>query len=173
MKRGQKQAGFTIVELLIVIVVIAILAAITIVAYNGIQARAILTKQVAEIDRVGKAVQLWQAENGESIGQSGHGRNGNGYGGFSSEGGSYPPPSLENMLRNSGYLTGSLSVNKNYMLAACTDYTSTRWLVLATLDPAPSTSAPDQVAAAGCNHWTATMYTDPNGSYKRNYAKAF
>ena len=35
-----KQHGFTIVELLIVIVVIAILAAITIVAYNGIQSRA-------------------------------------------------------------------------------------------------------------------------------------
>lgn len=36
----QKQKGFTIVELLIVVVVIAILAAITIVAYNGIQNRA-------------------------------------------------------------------------------------------------------------------------------------
>lgn len=35
-----KNRGFTIVELLIVIVVIAILAAITIVAYNGIQTRA-------------------------------------------------------------------------------------------------------------------------------------
>lgn len=35
-----KQKGFTIVELLIVVVVIAILAAITIVAYNGIQNRA-------------------------------------------------------------------------------------------------------------------------------------
>ena len=41
MKQLQKsQKGFTIVELLIVVVVIAILAAITIVAYNGIQTRA-------------------------------------------------------------------------------------------------------------------------------------
>ena len=36
----QRDAGFTIVELLIVIVVIGILAAITIVAYSGIQNRA-------------------------------------------------------------------------------------------------------------------------------------
>jgi len=36
----QKKAGFTIVELLIVIVVIAILAAITIVSFNGISERA-------------------------------------------------------------------------------------------------------------------------------------
>ena len=35
-----KSTGFTIVELLIVVVIIAILAAITIVAYNGIQNRA-------------------------------------------------------------------------------------------------------------------------------------
>ena len=40
MQWAQKQKGFTIVELLIVVVVIAILAAITIVAFNGIQNRA-------------------------------------------------------------------------------------------------------------------------------------
>lgn len=40
MKWREGQGGFTIVELLIVIVVIGILAAITIVAYNGIQNRA-------------------------------------------------------------------------------------------------------------------------------------
>jgi prepilin-type N-terminal cleavage/methylation domain-containing protein len=40
MNRGGSQKGFTIVELLIVVVVIAILAAITIVAYNGVNRRA-------------------------------------------------------------------------------------------------------------------------------------
>ena len=39
-KTQRNLRGFTIVELLIVIVIIAILAAITIVAYNGIQQRA-------------------------------------------------------------------------------------------------------------------------------------
>lgn len=41
------KSGFTIVELLIVIVVIGILAAITIVAYNGIQTRARNAQQIS------------------------------------------------------------------------------------------------------------------------------
>lgn len=40
MKQSKPQSGFTIVELLIVIIVIAILAAITVVAFRGIQERA-------------------------------------------------------------------------------------------------------------------------------------
>jgi len=43
MQQIPKQKGFTIVELLIVVVVIAILAAITIVSYNGITERARLS----------------------------------------------------------------------------------------------------------------------------------
>lgn len=60
----QKQAGFTIVELLIVIVVIAILAAVTVVAYNGIQQRASFSKMRSELLSINKAIQLYYADNG-------------------------------------------------------------------------------------------------------------
>jgi len=51
-----KQQGFTIVELLIVIVVIGILAAITIVAYNGIQQRAKNSQVIAGANAYYKAI---------------------------------------------------------------------------------------------------------------------
>lgn len=52
----QKQAGFTIVELLIVVVVIAILASITVVAYNGIQESARQSKITTDISQLEKAI---------------------------------------------------------------------------------------------------------------------
>jgi len=62
--RIQKQHGFTIVELLIVIVVIAILASISIVAYNGIQARAENMKTVQAVSTWVKAIKLNKIKNG-------------------------------------------------------------------------------------------------------------
>jgi prepilin-type N-terminal cleavage/methylation domain-containing protein len=61
MTKQIKSKGFTIVELLIVIVVIAILAAITIVAYNGIQNRAHTTSQKTAAENVGKKIEAYNA----------------------------------------------------------------------------------------------------------------
>lgn len=57
-------SGFTIVELLIVIVVIAILAAISIVAYNGIQARARDNIRYQDAKAIMKAIELYKIDNG-------------------------------------------------------------------------------------------------------------
>lgn len=60
---GRSRQGFTIVELLIVIVVIAILATITIVAYNGIQGRAVAASLMSDLDNASKQFKLYQVDN--------------------------------------------------------------------------------------------------------------
>ena len=59
-----RQPGFTIVELLIVIVVIGILAAIVIVAYNGIQNQAYDTTVESDVSTVAKKLELFKAKEG-------------------------------------------------------------------------------------------------------------
>ena len=61
MKSYKKQSGFTIVELLIVIVVIGILAAITIVAYNGIQNRSKDTAAKSLANQISKKAEAYNS----------------------------------------------------------------------------------------------------------------
>jgi len=55
--------GFTIVELLIVVVVIAILAAITIVAYNGVTKRAAESAMQTSIKQIGTSIGVYKIDN--------------------------------------------------------------------------------------------------------------
>ena len=66
---NRKAYGFTIVELLIVIVVIAILAAISIVAYTGIQERAQKSKVQSDIAQIVKAITIAREKNSRALGQ--------------------------------------------------------------------------------------------------------
>ena len=61
-----KSRGFTIVELLIVIVVIAILAAITIVAYNGIRERTLVSSVQSALSQANKKVLAYAALNSDN-----------------------------------------------------------------------------------------------------------
>lgn len=64
MTNTKTNRGFTLVELLIVIVVIAILAAISIVAYNGIQQRARNSSTAESASQLKNKVEAWNGVKG-------------------------------------------------------------------------------------------------------------
>lgn len=106
-----KQKGFTIVELLIVIVVIGILAAITIVAYNGIQQRARDTQRKADLAAVIKGFQVYKIDKDDYISTgSGCGGAGNGEDWFSYVNGnpSSYPLSISGCLKSSGAISADI-----------------------------------------------------------------
>lgn len=63
LKLSSKRQGFTIVELLIVIVVVGILAAISVVAYNGIQQRTQLALVQSDSSSFAKKLEVFKVEN--------------------------------------------------------------------------------------------------------------
>ena len=60
---GMKQKGFTIVELIVIIVVIAILVAITIVSYNGVQRSGMDAKIRSTVKTAGDGIALKEGRN--------------------------------------------------------------------------------------------------------------
>jgi len=64
LETSRVRPGFTIVELLVVIVVIGILAALTIVAYSGIQSRATVANLSSSLSQTHKKLLAHQIENG-------------------------------------------------------------------------------------------------------------
>lgn len=59
--------GFTLVELLIVIVVIAILAAISIVAYGGVTSRAKVSAAKSDMESLEKAIEMARQSTGQTL----------------------------------------------------------------------------------------------------------
>ena len=61
----RQRSGFTVVELLIVVVVIAILAAITVVSYNGISLNSRNTSRISATSTISRSLLLYQAAEGK------------------------------------------------------------------------------------------------------------
>lgn len=141
-----KQSGFTVVELLIVIVVIGILAAITMVSYNGIQGRARDTERKSEVLQIAEAIQLYNLDVGD-FAEAGCG-NGTGTGYIATDyDGVGPFRPIMTCLTDGKYLTralvdpsGSLSCSGvtcfTYMKASCAAGT----FVYAHLESLPQTT---------------------------------
>lgn len=139
--------GFTIVELLIVIVLIGILASIALLAYGNIQQRARDAQRKSDLASIAKSLQHYRTDNGNFITTgSGCGYAGNGGGFYNAQDTNYPT-SIDNCLRNAGYhprqiIDPSKSVGCNglscytYMKYNCGDAT----YVYAHLESLPQTT---------------------------------
>ena len=107
-----KRNGFTIVELLIVIVVIAILAAVSIVAYNGVQQRARDSNRKSDLSVIAKALQMYNIDNGNYAVSDADGNcTGNaGAGGWYNHDydGTGPLKTVDRCLTDGGYLSQSM-----------------------------------------------------------------
>lgn len=62
--RSSLRRGFTIVELLVVIVVTAILATMTVAAYGGVQARSRDSVRIATVNKLAKGIEMYYLDNG-------------------------------------------------------------------------------------------------------------
>ncbi len=159
-KWAPRQKGFTIVELLIVVVVIAVLASIGLVAYSSVQARARDSIRKSDLTAVQKALSLFYTDQGHWIETgSGCGSNGDGQGWFNYSGGTYPA-SIASCLTSAGYtnrnfidptggLTSSPTAGYTYMKYHCGSGAALRVFIYAKLESEPqSGTATDGTCAS-------------------------
>lgn len=71
MKKSVSKLGFTLIELMVVIIVLAILVAIVVVQYNGAQGRARDTDRRADISNIAKGLEQYYDDNGSYPATSG------------------------------------------------------------------------------------------------------
>jgi prepilin-type N-terminal cleavage/methylation domain-containing protein len=119
----KRQKGFTIVELLIVIVVIGILAAIVIVAFNGVQQRARDTLRKQHANELAKALMMNYATNENYINTGGDTSTGDGW--INGPTSMTTTSSVLGKIREAGYLGGASIKDPNcFQLekAGCTGY---------------------------------------------------
>jgi prepilin-type N-terminal cleavage/methylation domain-containing protein len=99
------KSGFTLVELLVVLVAIGILASLVIVSFNNIQAKSRDAERISDLQNIADAISSYRAKYGNDISTgSGCGDLGNGSGWFNYTSATYPKAILT-CLTEKAYLT--------------------------------------------------------------------
>lgn len=153
------------------IVVIGILAAITIVAFNGIQQRARDAQRQSDFNAIATAASAYRAERGSFLATGG----GNGVGDGWFNGGD---PTVLAEFQAAGYLTGARlqdpvsltaptnSTTTGYLIAKCGTGSNERTIIYGRLESKPAASLPSELSdcAANARGWWTT--------YGANFYKA-
>ena len=173
MRAKKYNSGFTIIELLIVIIVIAILAALVISAYTSIQQNARDAKRRTDIDQLIKAMNFMYVNQGKLPIEINAGYNNTGTGWVNNQDASYPT-SIVNRLVSGGYLGNgvgdpqTLTGTGSYMHYRCNG-ASNKYAFFAKLEnPQPADNE-------GLAWWSSNscLSTPLQPSYEMNYAKVY
>lgn len=163
----RKQAGFTVIELLIVISVIGILATITIMSFNNAQARTRDAARKNDLAIIQDALKLYYLKNNNWVETgSGCGSSGNGAGYFSHINGTTYLKSVSNCLQEAGFIkndivdptggtTSTRATGYAYMKYHCGSGATQRVYVYAKLETAPQD---DLATDSTCNTTLDTSY---------------
>lgn len=154
MSLSRRLSGFTIVELLIVIVVIAILAAITLVAYNGITSRAVESGMKSDLQTAATTIGIDNVNNGSYPSSSAAANNGQGL-----------KSSSGNTLSYIRTTTGYCAVVSNPRIASLFSITETGAMTSTSCLPVITNGSPIQnVANVNCPS-TRTRVVDARDSH--------
>ncbi|MDQ5932594.1 MAG: hypothetical protein QG649_679 [Patescibacteria group bacterium] len=172
LKGGQKQTGFTIVELLIVIVIIGILAAVTVVAYSTIQQRARDSRRVSDISTIAKAVYRWGIETSQDFSGMPSGYNAVVASGWYNT--SYSTNSFKGVLVDAGYLKNTIddpidtksAPARAYMIAPCIDGDNKTRILMTNMETTQSQTIAQQLGSPAC---TSSTYSSFVSSYGMDY----
>lgn len=164
---SQKQKGFTIIELIIVVAVISILASISVIAYRSVQGRGRDAARMEDLAHAKDALTLYYLNNSNWMETgSGCGYNGDGGGWFSYTNGSTYLQSIGNCLKVGGYTkddiidpsggtTSTPAAGYTYMKYHCGVGSAQRVFIYAKLETQPQ----DTTATDGtCNSTLDSSY---------------
>jgi prepilin-type N-terminal cleavage/methylation domain-containing protein len=166
--------GFTLVEILIVVVIIGILASIAIVSYSGVQQRARDAKRIDDIAHIGRSMQLWAGAD-KSLVNFGGGYNGWGWGWYENNYGGSNIPIKQVLINNSLATLGIhdprfVNMSQDYVVSLCTTTADNRRIIMAKLENAPSQTVAQQISQANCTSGAYSPWVTNNGM---NYAKVY